>query len=348
LTNNGGGPPRADDHDLPEDDDERRLLPPPDAVLDEIAAGRMPGYDQLHALANPSDAVVARMFDLWPRLQPERRRELLATLQQISEDDATADVHRFHLSALHDADPATRMLAVRGVSEQDRPDYLRLLTRQLRDDPEPNVRAEVADALGRWVISLEFGLVSEDDAEELTSALREAVEDIEEQDEVRGRALEALGAWSDESSAELISEIYEIGNHRMRVAALRAMGRNASDAWLPVLVYHFDDDDAEIRAVAATSAGQLLADEAVAPLTMLIGDPDEDVQVAAVRALGEIANEETERILTRMLRERQEPHLRTAVREALAGVQLLTMAMLDDEERNPEFDGGGDEGDEPE
>jgi HEAT repeat protein len=339
LTNNGDGPTGAENPDLPAPDDERIPLPSADAVLDEIAAGRMPPYEHLSALANPSDAIVARMFELWPRLQPERRRELLATLHQITEEDATADFHRFHLSALHDADPATRMLAVRGLWEQDRPDYMRLLARQLREDPEPNVRAEVADALGRWAISVEFGLISEDDAEDLTTALREAIEDIEEQDEVRGRALEALGAWSDESVAELISEMYEVGNQRLRVAALRAMGRNASDSWLPILIYHFDDDDSEVRAAAATSAGELLSDDAVVPLTMLIEDPDEDVQVAAVLALGEIANEEAERILTRMLRERQEPHLRTAVREALAGVQLLTMALQDDADRDPEFEG---------
>ncbi len=343
MTNDGSNPHGPDHGDLGGADDERPALPAAGTVLDEIAAGGVPEYAHLRALANPSDTIVRRVFELWSRIPPERRRDLLAKLHQITEEDATADFHRIHLSALRDADPATRILAVRGLWEQEQPEYLRLLCQQLRDDPEPSVRAEIADALGRWVISLEFGMVAEDDGEDLTTALREAVEDIEEQDEVRGRALEALGAWSDESVAELISEMYEVGNHRLRVAALRAMGRSASDAWLPVLIYHFDDDDAEVRAVSATSAGELLLDEAVEPLAMLTADADEDVQVAAVRALGEIGNEESERILTRMLRERQEPHMRTAVREALAGVQLLSMAMVDDEDRSPDF-GGPDDG----
>jgi len=330
--------------DGPDRDDRPAMLPPADDVVSAIAAGESLEYAHLRALHHPTDAVVMRFVRLWPQLSAERRREVLAKLHQLSAEDATLNFHRIHLSALRDPDVATRILAVRGLWEQERPEYMRLLTRQLRDDAESGVRAEVADALGRWVLAMEFALLSEDDAEELASTLREAVEDIEEQDEVRARALEALGAWSDESVAELISETYEIGNHRLRVAALRAMGRNASDSWLPILVYHFDDEDAEIRAVSATSAGELLADEAVTPLTMLLEDSDEDVQVAAVRALGEIGNDESERILTRMLRERGEPHLRRAVREALAEVQMLTMPMADDEDRDPDFGGSPDEG----
>jgi HEAT repeat protein len=111
----------------------------------------------------------------------------------------------------------------------------------------------------------------------------------------------------------------------MRVAALRAMGRNASDDWLQVLVFNFDDDDAEIRAVAATAAGQLLLEEAVPPLQALIDDTDEDVQVAAIAALGEIGDDEAERILTRLVEESSEPHIADAARDALAEVQLLAM-----------------------
>ena len=83
------------------------------------------------------------------------------------------------------------------------------------------------------------------------AALRDAVEDVDETDEVRGGALEALGAWSDESTAELISELYEIGSPLLRLSAIRAMGRNASEGWLELLIYHFDDEDADIRAAAA-------------------------------------------------------------------------------------------------
>ncbi|MQA00102.1 MAG: hypothetical protein GEU80_12380 [Dehalococcoidia bacterium] len=333
----------ASDDAFEDGDDGEQQLPSPDQVLDEVAAGRPLAYERLRALSEPPQPVLSRLLALWPQLPPERRRELLATLLQLADDDATLDFHRVHLTALRDADAATRMLAVRGIREQERTEYLRLLTAQLRQDGEASVRAEIADALGHWVISMEFGLLGEDDAEELNSALREAVEDIEEQDEVRARSLEALGASSEESVRELISETYEIGNERLRIAALRAMGRNASESWLPILVYHFDDEDPDIRVAAATAAGDLLVDEAVEPLVMLLDDREDEVQIAAVRALGEIANEESERVLTRMLRDQNRPHLSEVVREALAGVKLLNMEMVDDEDDEPDF--AGEDGD---
>ena len=184
-------------------------------------------------------------------------------------------------------------------------------------------------------------LVVEDDPlllRSLAATLRDVIEDIEEPDDVRGTALEALGAFSDEATAELISEQYEIGSHRMRVAALRAMGRSASEGWLEVLVYHFDDDDAEIRAVSAEAAGALLVDDAVPPLIMLAQeDKDDDVQVAAIRALGEIGNDEAERVLSRWLSERRDPHIQEAIRDALAEVQLLTGEFVDDDRESPDF-----------
>jgi len=249
------------------------------------------------------------------------------------------DFHRIALTAMRDPDTATRILAVRGLGNEDRPEYLRVLLSQLRDDAAPAVRAEIAEVLSNFVVAMELGLMPEDDGETLVATLRDVIDDIEEPDEVRGRALEALGALSDESTAELISEQYEVGNHRMRMAALRAMGRSASEGWLDVLIYHFDDDDAEIRAVAAEAAGALLVDEAVPPLVMLAQeDRDDDVQVAAIRALGEIANDEAERVLSRWLSERHDPHIQEAIRDALAEVNLLTAEFVDDRGEDPEFD----------
>jgi HEAT repeat protein len=279
-------------------------------------------------------------------MPPERRRELLAALERLAEEEVTLDFHKIALTALRDADPATRILAVRGLSNEDHPEYMKLLLTQLRDDPAPSVRGEVAEVIGHYVIAMELGLVPEDEGETLVATLRDVIEDIEEPDEVRGRSLESLGALSDEATAELISEQYEIGNQRMRVAALRAMGRSASEGWLDVLIYHFDDDDAEIRAVSAEAAGALLVDEAVAPLIMLAQeDRDEDVQVAAIYALGEIGNDEAERVLSRWLSERHEAHIQEAIREALAEVHLLTAEFADDRGEEPEFGGSEFDGD---
>lgn len=323
------------------DPEDRPDTPPVGTVLDEIERGAPLEPSRLRALSNPDDGTLQRMLGLWPKMAPERRRELLATLERMSGDDVTLDFHRVALTALRDEDPASRILAVRGLQQEDRPEYLRVLLSLLRSDPVPSVRAEIAEVLTPFVVAAELGMVPDDDAETLTATLRDVIEDIEEPDEVRGRALEALGALSDEATAEMISEQYEIGSHRMRVAALRAMGRSASEGWLEVLIYHFDDEDAEIRAVCAEAAGALLVDDAVPALIMLAQeDSDDDVQVAAIRALGEIANDESERVLSRWLSERREPHIQDAIREALAEVQLLTGEFVDEGRPDPDFGEG--------
>jgi len=324
--------------DLPNDassdddlDDQRPSLPPAEEVVRRLSTGETVVPNDLLTLANPSDDVVASCLSLWPKLQPERRRELLAAMQQLAEEDATLDFHRIHLSALRDPDAATRILAVRGLWEQDREDYMRLLVEQLRTDPEATVRATIAEILGNYVVAQEFGLLSEEAAEDLSAALRESIEDVNETEEVRAMALTSLGASSEEWVSELIAELYESGGPRMRQAATLAMGRNGDDQWLPILLHSFDDEDGQVRAAAATAAGQLLMEEAIDALILLVDDDEEDVQVAAIQALGEIAGEGAERVLTDLMG-RSEPYLRDAAREALIGAQLLGIDFAADED----------------
>ena len=308
-------------------------------MLDLLEAGS-DDYSSLKSLTDIGDAPLGRLIGLWPRFEPDRRRELLAKLDQLARDEAVLDFHRIHLSALHDPDTATRILAVRGIALEEQVDYLRLLTGQLSEDGEASVRAEIADVLGKWVVSMEFGLLTEDDAEELQVALTDRIHDDEEDDEVRGRALEALGVSSEETVGELIGETYEVGSHRLRVAAIKAMGRSASETWLQILIFNFDDEDADIRSAAAVAAGALLVDGAVTPLGMLLDDDDVAVQLVAIGALGEIGGDEAERILERRQRESPIPEVRDAAEDALAQSQLLDVPIRDDSIGHPDFSDG--------
>ncbi len=309
-------------------DDEFQPTPiPAKEVIAEIGNGSPLDREHLRSLSDPSDETVAAFLPLWPKLEPARRRELLATLQHLGDEDATLDFHRLHLTALRDPDAATRILAVRGLWEQDREDYMRLLTDILQHDAEASVRAAAADTLGQYAVSMEFGLLSEDAAADLSSALRERVEDVNESEEVRATSLEALGASSEDWVAELIGEMYDAGSHRLRIASLRAMGRNADDQWLGVLLHNFDDEDSRVRAAAAVSAGQLLLEDALDPLVALLDDAEEEVRIAAVQALGEIAGPTAERILGDLLGH-MDPVVREAAREALAEAQFLGQAEI--------------------
>ena len=323
---NGGLPDDAPDDIGFDDLDEPRRLPPPGEVLDAVAdeSFGLPFAD-LPALSAPDDRTVGRVMALLPSLAPQRRRDLLAALQQLAEEDVTLDFDRIHLAALLDADVATRILAMHGLREHDRLEYAELLTGIVARDPVGAVRAEAAASLAGFVVGIEFGMAPADLAERIAEALRERVEDLTEDDEVRAAALEAAGASSEEWVAELIAEQYETGGTRMRVASVTAMGRHGSDDWLPILVQSFEDEDDDVRAAAATSAGQLLLEAAIQPLTLLLDEEQEpDVQVAAIRAMGEIAGEEAEAILVRLL-ESDEPHIAEAAEIAMDEVRMMAV-----------------------
>ena len=325
---NGGLPEDApDDREAADTEaDEERRLPPPETVLEAIAdeSFGLPFAD-LPALSAADDRTVGLAMALLPQLTPQRRRDLLAAMQQHAEDDVTLDFDRIHLAALLDQDIATRILAMHGLREHDRLEYAELLSGIVADDPVSAVRAEAATSLGNFVVGIEFGMVPSELAERIAEALRERVEDVTEEDEVRGAALEAAGASSEEWVAELIAEQYETGNTRMRVASVVAMGRHGSDDWLPILIQSFEDEDDDVRAAAATSAGQLLLEAAIQPLTLLLDEEQEpEVQVAAIRALGEIAGEEAEAILVRLL-ESDEPHIAEAADLAIEELQMMSV-----------------------
>ncbi|MSQ29303.1 MAG: hypothetical protein EXR68_02300 [Dehalococcoidia bacterium] len=326
-----------DDHGELDLDSPSGPLPPADEVIEAIAdsAHAIP-YDDLPALSDANEDVATLLLGLWPRIAAARRRELLASVQRLAEEDITLDFRTVHLTALRDPDPATRILAVRGLWEEEREDIMRLLTTMVRTDTESAVRGEAATTLGQFVVSMEFGLLSEDAAEHLAETLRDVIEDPTEDDEVRARALEAIGASSEEWVAELIADTYETGVPRMRLATIRAMGRNASDDWLPVLIHNFDDDDAETRVAAATSAGQLLLGTAVESLTALVEDTDDEVQIAAVHALGEIGGDAAETVLLQLLN--REAYIADAARHALAEARLMSLEPhgLEDDEDTPD------------
>ena len=285
--------------------------------------------DDLRALSNIQDPFLQKLTLEWENFAPLFTQQLLARLEQLAIEDVLLDFHKLFLLAINNTDTAVRILAARGLGLEDQPDYIKLLCWQLENDPVSSVRAEIIDVLGQWVISMEFGLLSEEDAEELQATLTGRIDDYEEDEEVRGRALEALGALSDEDIGELIGESYELGSHRLRVAAIRAMGRSASETWLQILIFNFDDEDSEIRAAAATAAGSLLMDDAVTPLAMLLDDSEVDVQIAAIHALGEIANDESEKILLRLKNETLNPEISKVAEEAIAQVHLMDAPVLD-------------------
>ena len=265
---------------------------------------------------------VSRLAKVWPQLEVRRKRRLVEELLDVAEDSVDQDYDQVFFIALTDRDAEVRRHAIKGLWEHQGRDLVDALLRLLHDDADAAVRAEAAIALGRFAVQAEFDTLPASDAERVDDGLRETVSNTQEIVEVRGRALESLGARSLDWIRDLIEEMFDSGDRRLRLSAVHAMGKSCDAAWLPTLVGELEDSDAELRFEAAGAIGSI-ADESAAPhLLALLDDEDAEVQEAAIGALGEIGGTEAKEALIEVQAEGDE-RLQEA---ALAALETLDIA----------------------
>jgi HEAT repeat protein len=151
------------------------------------------------------------------------------------------------------------------------------------------VRREAAIAMGRYALEAELEHIGENDRVAIAAVLMESAEDTDEEDNVRAKAIEALGALSGEETENLIESIYDEDSLPLKIGAVDAMGRSCNELWLPVVLRELENRAPIMRHAAAFAAGEIACEDAVAPLQRVaIQDPDREVRLAAIRALGEI------------------------------------------------------------
>ncbi|MGA2285047.1 MAG: HEAT repeat domain-containing protein [Dehalococcoidia bacterium] len=250
---------------------------------------------------------------VWPEVEVARRRQLLRRLLELAEDNVEMDFDRVFTTALTDGDADVRALGVQGLWEHESRDVIAPLITLLRNDPSATVRAEAATSLGRFVLRAEFQRLHPADSRRIEEALRAAVDDATESLEVRGRAMESIGALSAPWVRDSIENAYRSKNWRLRISAVHAMGRNCDPRWFPLLASELERDSPEMRFEAATACATCCDESAVPHLKPLLEDEDAEVQEAAIAALGEIGGDEAREALEEMNR-----HPETRVREAVA------------------------------
>jgi HEAT repeat protein len=265
------------------------------------------------------DAAEQRAFAaIWPDIDPAQRSRVLAAATDLAQDNVELNFDAVFKTALDDEEADIRAAAIRGLFEYEGTDLISRLAEVMRDDPEPSVRREAAIALGRYALAAELGYLSERDAARVKDALLESAEDLDEDETVRARAIEALGAISGEDTENLIESIYDEDSLWLKVGAVDAMGRSASDIWLPVILREMDNLAPEMRHAAAFAAGEVGDEAAIQPLKQLVlADPDREVQLTAIHALSEIGGAQA-RVALRSLLYEGDDALREPIEEAIS------------------------------
>jgi HEAT repeat protein len=253
----------------------------------------------------------------WPSIETGRRRWVVGELGELAEDNVELNFDAAFLVALKDADAEVRRGAIKGLWEYEGRDLIDLLLDMLSRDEEPEVRAEAALALGRYVLLSELGSLGRRHYEKVEQGLRRVVEDEVEEEEVRARALEAIGASGAEWVEGAILQAYESEAARLKVSAVHAMGRSCQPRWLPQLLTELGSELPEVRYEAALALGSLADRRTVWRLAPLLGDEDGEVREAAIAALGQIGGSEAKELL-RALTADGSPGIQEAVAAALA------------------------------
>ncbi|MCH7484839.1 MAG: HEAT repeat domain-containing protein, partial [Chloroflexi bacterium] len=266
--------------------------------LEELAnSSRKLKIADLQRLSGLSAEQTEQLAARWTDIDAHRRHRILQELIDLAEDTVELNFDAVFRHALEDGDAEVRLAAVRGLWEHESPELIDSLTALTETDDSAAVRAEAALALGRFVLLFELGRLRERHFERAAVALRRVIENAGEIEEVRARAIEAIGPHDATWVRQSVTQAYESGSHRLKVSAVHAMGRSAEPRWLPLIKRELASDEAELRYEAAVASGSLADEAAVPNLVPLLADSDDEVRAAAIAALGEIGGEAARRAL---------------------------------------------------
>ncbi|MCA9532489.1 MAG: HEAT repeat domain-containing protein [Myxococcales bacterium] len=143
-------------------------------------------------------------------------------------------------------------------------------------DPDPEVRAEAAEACGRL---------------RLVEAIPELSEWLlDPLGETRAAAARALGAMNDAGSLPALIRTLGDTSAEVRIAAINALSSLGGDEVVTPLLGRLDDDDVTVRIAAASALGSLGDERAVVPLIGRARDDSAEVRVAVFTALGALGD----------------------------------------------------------
>ena len=141
---------------------------------------------------------------------------------------------------------------------------LSMLRDRLFNDPEPDVQAAAADAIG--------GLKLVEAFEDLAKVYHETSEWL-----VQFSIVAALGEMGDPRGFALLEEALHSDNNLLQTAAIGSMGELGDTKAVPLLAQFADHEDWQIRYRLAQALGRLGGDEAKAIVSKLAEDESEQV-----------------------------------------------------------------------
>lgn len=257
-----------------------------DALIDSEKAFP-PKY--LHRFSDIPQADLAALRKVWHLIPDSRKITWLEDLEGISDADTLTSFVDVGLLALKDPLSPVRELGIRLLWECEDHSLIKVFLNLLNTDPDLQVQASAASALGRFIYLGELDEFPEKDQLKIEEALKSKFE-LSNPMLLRRRAIESLGYSSSPEMENLIRKAYNEDDKKMVASAIFAMGRSANDSWKDIVISNLQNNSVDIQVEAVRAAGELELDIARDEILELFDDEglDQDVFLAAIWSLSQI------------------------------------------------------------
>jgi HEAT repeat protein len=246
-------------------------------------------------------ASLKAFLDGWPRVNPTRKLILLRQLEALVDTDTIVSFEDIGRALLKDVDGDVRAAAIRLLAESDDPKLADAYINILQKDTELEPRLEAATMLGEYVILGELEELDETIHHRIEDALL-AVVSSKEDDQLRRRALEALGYSSRPEAETVIETAFTRASPEWVASALTAMGRSSDPQWEEQVITMLVNEDLRIRKAAVQAAGELMSSDARGLLLSMLEDEEDDEVIAAIIwSLSQIGGEDVRTYLEALL-----------------------------------------------
>lgn len=292
-----------------------------ETYLEELTQEDIPlKYGEFLELSSLDSDDMELIQEVWPRLSPERRLDLVSRLVETSEENIDMDFTPIFKLALTDEAKFVRCKAVSGLWEcEDRP-LITTFIKLLEGDPSTEVRTAAAQALGKFAVLAEDGKLLSLDSGRIQGVLLPLVKSEDLPLILRRRALESVGVFNSDEISQVIDWAYKHDDTDMQQSAIYAMGRNADFQWTDVIRAALGREEPAIRYEAALACGELGEEEMIPDLLPLLKDEDLQVRLSSINALGSIGGSLAKKALAACLKSDDDVVSQTA-EEALESLE---------------------------
>ncbi len=291
-------------------------MPSFDDTIQAMAAHQRLKPSQIKQLSGLASEQLRQLRGVWSTLPDPERMNLLASLRRHAEENTLTDFDAIYQAAMDDRNGDVRRVAVSAVLGDRDLGILAKLLELCASDAEEVVRATAAERLGGFAYEAEVGTLPAETARQIERVLLERVQSETEAPNVRAQALASAGYFSSESVRGEIRR--SLTREGLRIAAIRAIGRNLDPEWTSVLIEQMASEDPAIRQEAAEAAADY--EDTVDALTDLVDDPVVAVRLAAIVSLGKIGNAEAKDALIYCF-ESNDPVIKKAATAALREIE---------------------------